>query len=153
MPPSRCGVPALCPGGAAAARRSVRVSRLCGLDLTWCPRGRAATLNGHLDAIRLLANPELGIGTEAKDKKGATALCLATEAGDLEAIRLLAELGADVETTNERGSTPLHWAAKFGKVETIAMLVQVTPWHPPHCRHPFHPLAPSRARGNPGRPS
>jgi len=60
---------------------------------------------------------------EAKDKNLNTALHLATEAGDIDVIRLLTEHHASLEHINKAGQLPLHIAAMYGYDNIVDLLL------------------------------
>ena len=59
--------------------------------------------NGHVDAIRLLA--ENGANVNSPDKNGYTPVYIAAYKGHADAIRVLAENGANVNTLDKDGYT------------------------------------------------
>ncbi|XP_054423659.1 60 kDa lysophospholipase [Pteronotus mesoamericanus] len=50
--------------------------------------------------------------------------CAAAHAGDLEALRALADLGSDLSLQDFNGQTPLHVAARRGHAGAVTMLLQ-----------------------------
>ncbi|XP_035870126.1 60 kDa lysophospholipase isoform X2 [Phyllostomus discolor] len=50
--------------------------------------------------------------------------CAAAHAGDVEALRALAELGSDLSLQDFSGQTPLHVAARRGRAGVVSMLLQ-----------------------------
>ena len=67
-----------------------------------------------------------GADVKARTKRGETALAMASNYGDLEAVKLLIEKGADVNSVDYRGYTPLMHAAyrEDAPVELIRLLLE-----------------------------
>ncbi|KAM5239962.1 60 kDa lysophospholipase isoform 4-T4 [Hipposideros larvatus] len=68
------------------------------------------SLSQQADAVRDALTPSLA--------------CAAARAGDLEALRALAELGSDLSLEDFNGQTPLHAAARGGHAGVVTMLLQ-----------------------------
>ncbi|KAE8443861.1 hypothetical protein EG329_001270 [Mollisiaceae sp. DMI_Dod_QoI] len=81
----------------------------------------AAKLGECSIAQALIGSNQLSI--EAKDKNLNTALHLATEAGDIDVIRLLTEHHASLEYINKAGQLPLHIAAMYGYEKIVDLLL------------------------------
>ena len=58
------------------------------------------------------------------DSQGTSALMAASEAGDIEVLRLLLEAGAHVNYRDNEGETALALASLRGHVEVVQMLVE-----------------------------
>jgi ankyrin repeat protein len=72
-------------------------------------------------AQAVISSAQLSI--EEKDKNLNTALHLATEAGDIDVIRLLTEHHASLEQINKDGQLPLHIAAMYGYENIVDLLL------------------------------
>jgi ankyrin repeat protein len=84
-----------------------------------------AANQGHVDAVRVLA--ELGADVEASYPDGARARPLHQAAyhGQVAVVKTLIELGADKEAADAEGSTPLHVAAHQGHVPVVKTLIEL----------------------------
>jgi ankyrin repeat protein len=67
----------------------------------------------------------VGFDINGLDKNGYTALCIASQVGELEVVTELIELGADIEATCAGGKwTALMGAASAGRTRVVERLVQ-----------------------------
>ncbi|MHC4543355.1 MAG: ankyrin repeat domain-containing protein [Planctomycetota bacterium] len=76
---------------------------------------------GDLEKVRTLISE--GADLNAKNKKKATPLYLATQSGNKDVARLLIEKGANVNVKGGRLWTPLHVAARFGHKDIVKLLI------------------------------
>jgi ankyrin repeat protein len=60
---------------------------------------------------------------DERDEIGRTALSIAAEIGDIEAVQRLLKKGAGLEVADEDGYTPLLWAASNGHEATVRLLL------------------------------
>jgi hypothetical protein len=86
----------------------------------------SAARHGQLDVLRLLLRPEAEVSVDLRNDFGVTALMLAAEAGQDEAVSLLLEHGAQVGVQDcESGYSALHRACFRGQLGAAAILVRV----------------------------
>lgn len=77
--------------------------------------------NGDEELAQSLIIPRPDI--DWKNKKGDTALILATLKGYEAIVRLLIAAGAGVDVTGQYGCTALHWATKLGLLKIVCLLI------------------------------
>ena len=82
-----------------------------------------AAKNGKISTILLLTRQLRISCVHARNYYGDTALALAAEHGQTQALRLLAKLGADIETRDRSGLTPLYCASLNNHLETAKFLL------------------------------
>lgn len=70
---------------------------------------------------------EVVINSPIEEQNGETALHRASEAGILDAVKLLLEHGANVNATDNYGNTPLHFACGCGWTNIVALLLDHNP--------------------------
>jgi S1-C subfamily serine protease len=75
---------------------------------------------------KLKALLDAGLGVNAKDKRGRTALHMATTLGQVELARYLIARGADINTTDAEGRTPLMIAVSLGGFDSLKGMT--SPW-------------------------
>ena len=61
---------------------------------------------------------------EVTEEAGATALYVAAESGQLEAVRFLLQAGAYIDTEDESGATPIYTASQHGHADVVDCLVK-----------------------------
>lgn len=83
---------------------------------------QAAAAGGKLEAVELLL--ELGATVNLKNRKGNTALLIASRFGHDDVVRLLLRHGADPQLSNTQGFSPLHEAIALGRLTTVSILLQ-----------------------------
>jgi len=89
----------------------------------------AAATHGHVDIVtELLAASlgwaeTLGVGIDAKDAQGWTALLAACEYGHQECAELLVDSGADIHVADQHGCSPLMAAAAHNHAEIVGILL------------------------------
>uniref|UniRef100_A0A0G4HV40 Uncharacterized protein n=1 Tax=Chromera velia CCMP2878 TaxID=1169474 RepID=A0A0G4HV40_9ALVE len=83
----------------------------------------SATMNGHLEAVRVLLQPEWHVEVDARRSDGSTALFGPVQKGDAAVAALLIRAGAGVNVRDYRGRTALIAAAENGHSELVAMLL------------------------------
>ncbi|KAA0161305.1 hypothetical protein FNF31_03919 [Cafeteria roenbergensis] len=59
-----------------------------------------------------------------RTQEDVTALVMAAQYGNSDAVRVLIERGADVETRSEEGKTPVMWAAASESLDVLIQLLQ-----------------------------
>ena len=57
------------------------------------------------------------------NEDGATPLCIASQNGHLEIVKVLIAAGADVNQATKNGCTPLYVASLYGHLEVIKVLI------------------------------
>ena len=83
----------------------------------------ATARKGHAGLVSLFL--ARGVGVDAMDACGDTALSAASYYGHVDVVNLLlSEAGADVNKTASKGRTPLFWACLAGKADVVALLLQ-----------------------------
>ena len=80
----------------------------------------AAAFNDLEWLTQLLAR---GVDTEARDEEGRTALHLAVQSGDRDAVRALLAAGSDGNARDGEGCTPLHHAVRRRDLSLAYLLV------------------------------
>ena len=83
---------------------------------------RKAADAGDADEVRRMLRAKPAILNEP-DNQGFTALFLAADKGNEEALGVLIEAGADINKGDEIGYTPLMAAAYYGHVEIVERLL------------------------------
>ena len=109
---------------------ALKIERAQKLFVRLTPAGASpidATFNlaGSAEAMRPLRE-SCGFNVNARDRRGMTALHLATEAGTSEVVGLLLAHGADVNAKDQDGTTALHLAVLyelFNDLEIIDLLL------------------------------
>jgi Ankyrin repeats (3 copies) len=78
----------------------------------------ACMKGNHACAAKLLSLPSTDVNL--RDELGATAVILASKAGDTETVKvLLAVSGIDIDIADEGGVAALHWACERGSIDTM----------------------------------
>lgn len=79
---------------------------------------------GNVDAIRTLANEQIGCINEVDEKIGWTPLYRTVICSHAAATKCLLELGANPNIQNKLGETPLHKAADSGLARIAKILLE-----------------------------
>ena len=83
-----------------------------------------ASSYGHLEVVQLLLQED-GIDINIANKKGRTALYLASKAGHHEVVQLiLEENGIGINKVNTKGESALYWASRMGHNEVVKLLLE-----------------------------
>lgn len=93
----------------------------CGSFLQRSERLLTVAEEGNLDEVAALL--EQGCSVNKTDRRGLTALHLASRAGYVQVARLLVAAHALVGATSPDGCTPLHWAAAKGHFLIVRLLL------------------------------
>ena len=88
----------------------------------WASGMIAAAREGHEGVVRMLLG--MGVGVDAVDWRGSTALVDACEEGHVAVVKVLVEEGgANVNVAGSWGRTPLSFACEEGHTEVVEMLL------------------------------
>ena len=103
--------------GASCCSQPMRIKHLI-------PALHRAAADGLLGSLRKLG--ALGqLDYRAPQMAGATALHVAAQCGQAQALRTLADLGTPVDLTSDDGSTPLYMACLYCRSEAIKVLLEL----------------------------
>ncbi|WCR58497.1 ankyrin repeat domain-containing protein [Wolbachia endosymbiont of Ctenocephalides felis wCfeJ] len=80
-------------------------------------------LKNFIDDLKQILSTETG-EEQVTEEYSDTSLHLATEQGDLNAVKYLVEKSGDISAQDEMGYTPLHLAAKQGNLDIVKYLVE-----------------------------
>lgn len=79
----------------------------------------------NVAVVKLLANASSsGVGINAQQIDGTSALHLAAVRGDRALVQLLLDLGATVDIRDMVNSTPLHWAVSYRHMAVVKLLLR-----------------------------
>lgn len=87
----------------------------------WPSQWRAAIRSGDLTALSKLAAPDRDV--DLADRRGRTALMVATSKGEIPLMRRLLDLGAEVDKRNAGGGTALMFAAQYDRGAAARLLL------------------------------
>ncbi len=87
----------------------------------WPSQWRTAIRSGDLTALSKLAAP--GRDVNLADRRGRTALMVATSKGEIPLMRRLLDLGAEVDKRNAGGGTALMFAAQYNRGAAARLLL------------------------------
>ncbi|GAB4341355.1 MAG: hypothetical protein Kow0099_17980 [Candidatus Abyssubacteria bacterium] len=80
-----------------------------------------SALQGDIEAVESALKS--GIDPNVKDRRGRTALMIATNTGQYQMAKLLLNNGADPNVKNKQGVTPLMYAAQRGQTDIAKLLL------------------------------
>jgi ankyrin repeat protein len=88
----------------------------------------AAAFSGDLKTVKAMLKPKKGAGKEsvridARNRNGATPLCLAAQYGHIKVVKALLKAGADKDASDRSGATPLLAATLRNHAAVVAMLL------------------------------
>ena len=82
-----------------------------------------AAERGHAGIVAAMLASELGVDVNATNAEGVTALMLAAQSGNVDAVRtLLAAQGVDTRAADSQRDTALDHATEHGNVEVMHIL-------------------------------
>lgn len=88
----------------------------------WSSRWQAAIGSVYVAALSALAEPDRNL--DLADRRGRTALMVASSKGDVRLIRRLLDLGAEVDKRNSGGGTALMFAAQYNQAAAARLLLE-----------------------------
>lgn len=83
-----------------------------------------AIMNDYLEVVPLLMQHEK-IDVNVLNKRGESALYLASGRGYWDVVEALGDYGADVNVQGVHGYTALHWATLTGQTDTVSMILRL----------------------------
>ena len=79
---------------------------------------------GDIEGVTSLLDSGASPNARSMDKRGRTALILATQGGHVDVVEALLEKGAGIEDRDKTGHTALNWAAMRGQAATARVLLE-----------------------------